>query len=153
MAFLQFPKDLYILELDPGENQLGSYDWSNIVEIGSGVLWIYKHGSFNITTETAKLKVYSTVGLDNLLFESDLVNLVDISGINDGNWLGKVRFDFNRHPIDGNSEYYVTIEMSNYTYVSTDYIGVVLDGDTEINTKAVATQAGAALELFGYEGT
>ena len=152
MAFQDFPEDLYIITVQNEDEKLGTYDFTAITELKHAQLGIYKHGNFTVTNQRFRLKVYSTVAEDNLLFTSDWVNLNEVEDIDGAYWLGYVRFDFSRPPISPNMSYSVVLETSNYTYVDdTEYFGIVLDTDHAIYLPQ--TEGAALIKFFGHEAT
>ncbi|MGD8787790.1 MAG: hypothetical protein PVJ60_10225, partial [Phycisphaerales bacterium] len=96
MAITGFPANNAFKVLNTGvEEDLGTLQPGVNQELKYIRLWVYIHGTYG-GSETLTLKLYSPNG--TLLHTSDTVTLSGITNIGT-NWLGWLRFDFNRENI------------------------------------------------------
>ena len=136
MAFKQFPRDRFVKIFATDEIvRVGSF--SNVSgELAHIRSEIYIKGTLG-GNEKMRLKVYSDARYTALFATSewfDLIKIEDEDGnVVGGDYIGDVRFDFNRQNINPNITYYVAAEIVDYTEnydsffvaISRDYINSV----------------------------
>lgn len=114
MSFTDFSEDQFIKTVDTGEKiKMGSFQTPENGELVYMRITPYWEGKIP-TTEQVRLNIYSNPEYTALLYQSDYSDLVDISN-KSTNWIGWLRIDFNREPVNLNSTYYVEAEYNNYT--------------------------------------
>lgn len=150
MSFLQFPSKQYIKVIETSENvDLGTIVPANHYEITNLRLRIYIRDT-SLTNEIAQVFLYNNVGLTNLIGSSNQVRLSDVTAETD--WLGWVRFDFNRSLVLSSETTYVRFTLSNYTRQPQNYVALALDFlnpvyyiGSDLNTAPIA------MEWFGAQ--
>ena len=151
MAFKDFSKVQYIKTIDTGELvKIGSFNTVNNLELKYMRLTVYVE-SMALTTEQIRINIYSDIDCTSKLFSSDWCTLSDISGLS-SRWIGWVRIDFNRQPINKLLTYYAAIESQNYTRTASNYIGCSFDFPFPIyeNNENDFYNHPLQFQLFGY---
>jgi hypothetical protein len=118
VSFTSFASNLYAISLDQvNEAQsMGSFQ-----ETLSGELKYIRSAIYieNVSSlggsERMRIKIYSDSSLTGLLYTSEWSNISSITNLGSTNWLGWIRFDFNKENINKNLIYYAKIETDNYT--------------------------------------
>lgn len=126
MAFKDFSDTQYIKTVDTGEEiRMGSFFPPKNMEIAYMRPTIFISGAMP-TTEEIRINIYSDETTTSKLFSSAWSKLSDISGVT-ASWIGWIRCDFNRQPINKFIKYYPTIELQNYTRTPSYFIGFSYD--------------------------
>lgn len=117
MAFKDFASTQYCKTIDTGELvRLGSFQETTNGFLAHIRAMLVIRGVTNLAgTEKIRLKIFSDVGFSSLLYTSEWSNLSDITGLGSADWIGWIRCDFNKHPINKNLVYYVAAELTGYT--------------------------------------
>lgn len=155
MAFKDFSENLFVRAIDTGETiNLGGFTVANDIELQHLRVKIYIEDVTALGgSETYVVKAFGQSDFTNELFTSSTMNVSDITNIGTDNWLGFVRVDFNRQNMNASTEYYFSIEFSNYTRNGElFFIAGVFDfpfpvydnSETAFNRHPIATQ------IFGY---
>lgn len=143
MSFLQFPHQKYIRVLDTNEEtSAGSFALATSGELTHIRAQIYFKGT--ITAEKLQLKIYSN---NNVYLASS-----DIITIPYSNWIGWLRFDFNRINMLAGTPYKIKIVASDYTRnADTLYMGFILDWpDFTYSYSNNLSDNSMKMELFTY---
>ena len=125
MSILNFSEQQYFTDLrsDSQEVNLGSFIQDRTTKLGNIRLFLYLKGPF--TNETITLHVKDDP--DAPVFDATAtVSVGDVPDVTT-DWLGWVRFDFDKEFIISGTEYYLTAETANYTESATKYMGVAFD--------------------------
>ena len=124
MSILNFSEDQFFTDVrsDSQEVNLGSFIQDRTTKLGNMRLFVYLKGTF--TTEAITLHIKDDPDSPTTDFTATL-NPVDVGVVSD--WLGWVRFDFNKEFVLKDAEYFMTIESANYTESASKYIGVAFD--------------------------
>jgi hypothetical protein len=127
MAFLDFPKKLFIKTIDTGEQiKCGAHKFVNSMELKNIRLGIYINGQIP-TNENMTLQLHSESTYGSLITSSNTIYLRDIPNVS-SMWIGLVRFDFNYYPINTNLYYYIKLITADYTRnADTYYLGTIYD--------------------------
>lgn len=106
-------------------------------------------------SEQVRVKVYSDSGYSSLLYTSSWVslNVTTIPLLNSTHsWIGMIRADFSKQPLNNQLVKYIAIELQNYTYVlGTFWIGAFKD--YPYPTYSAATYSNSScykFEIFTY---
>lgn len=125
MSIKNFSQQQYFTDVrnDTQEVNLGSFTQDRVTKLGNIRLFLYLKGAF--TNEQLTLHVKDHTDSPT----TDFTATVDVSDVPDAgtDWLGWVRFDFNKEFILSSTEYFLTIETANYTESASKYIGVAYD--------------------------
>ena len=150
MSVLNFPDELQVLVVDTStELYLGSTVVSLNQEFGHVLLRMFKHGT-HATTEQFRIGVYTNSDLSDTPFYSNTMSVSDITSLTSSDWVGRVRFDFDRQTMNSATTYYITLDPVSYTRNSdTFYFSVLQDWPLSVNTNNTP-YAGAAMEFWGY---
>jgi hypothetical protein len=143
---ISFRSDQYIKVLDTGEAYHGAtFTVDEAQEIGHVRLVLYKHGT-HAGTERLRVKLYHASDLTKLYATSEWSDLADISSLG-ANWIGWLRFDFDREWLSPSETYYLAVETTGYTRnADTFYLGFALDRSFSSH----GTSEALAFELFSY---
>lgn len=99
-------------------------------------------------SERIRLNFYADTNYSRLLFQSDWH---DITNIEAAHWMGWVRFDFDRRPINKHTFYYLAFEFENYTRTgNARYLAFALDWPHPKNTHLTAPFYGLTAMFYGY---
>ena len=159
MSFRQFSEYQYIRAMDTGEIiKLGGFKLGTSHEIGHMRVLTFINGTLG-GSEQLRVNIYSDIGHSKKIFHSDWSNIGgtlenENGALITGNWLGLIRFDFNRQNINKNFFYYASIESQSYTRNGdTFYIGFSYDYPFPrySNSANASYEANLAFEIFGYE--
>jgi hypothetical protein len=125
MSILNFSEDQFFTDLrsDSQEVNLGSFIQDRTTKLGNVRLLVYLQGVF--TDEQITLHVKDNPDAPSTDFTATL-NPVDVPDVGT-HWLGWIRFDFNKEFLVKDTQYFLTIESSNYTESASKYIGVAFD--------------------------
>jgi hypothetical protein len=119
MAFGQFSEQQVVKTIDTGEEILvGAFKLPAQQELKHIRLGIYINGVSSMGgSETMQLKINSDPLGTKTIFSSDVIsiNSTTIPTLGSTNWLGLVRFDFERQSINPNITYYPSLVVNNYT--------------------------------------
>lgn len=154
MSYINFPNKLWVKTINTGEDILtGGFKLNDHMDLQHMIVYLLIKGEFP-TTETAKLEVHRNNACTSLYCTSNTINLSDIK-LNTKDYLVKVRFDFNKQPINKNFYYYPKIILSNYTRSSSYFLGVVYDWPVEVYSTGSSNPLAQPLktEIFGYRYT
>lgn len=153
MAFKDFSNIQYIKTIDTGEEiRMGGFKVASNSEIEYMRPTIYINNG-TITNEEMRVNIYSDYGTTSKIFSSSWTKLSDISGMTTLYWIGWVRVDFNREPLNKYIWYYPAIELRNYTRVFGGlYIGAAYDFPFPKydNGQPYFYRHPLQLEIFGY---
>ena len=151
MAFKNFSEYLYIKTFDNDERaRFGSFQTQDNMELGHIRTVAYINGTL-AGTEKMRLKVYSDLGFNNLMFISDWSNFSDLEKIKD--YLFYLRFDFDRQNINKNNKYHVACEIANYNRNGDIfYIGIAHDFPHPVydNSENLFYNHPLVMQIFGY---
>ncbi len=148
MGFLDFPDDLHFRVFD-GETDIGTFKPNEDLEIGHIRLMVYIHGTM-AGSEQFRINLYSEN--DVLLIQGDYSDIADITTL-DTDWIGWVRFDFNRELINSNTTYIAKVESNNYSR-NADILYIAAGYDWPLNSYISvngAPEYGIHQELYGYK--
>jgi len=150
MSVLNFPEDIHVLVAETStEMYLGSVSPTYSQELGHMLLRMYKLGA-HVGDEQFRIGVYTTADLSDTPIYSDTRDITDLTSITSSDWVGRIRFDFNRENMGSALTYYITLDPVTYTRnADTFYMGALLDHPLSVNTNNTP-QAGAAMEFWGY---
>jgi len=152
MAFKDFANTLYINPFNTDDIiPMGNFDVETSIELQHiRVLAVIK-GTI-IGTEKIRLKVYGSEKSNKVLYTSEWSNISDISNLGQY-WLGWLRCDFQRNPINANQGYHVKAEISGYNRTIDFYIGLSYDWPWPIydNGADKFYNQGLAMQIFGYK--
>lgn len=114
--------------------------------------YVYIHGAIS-GSEKIRVCIYSDYDYTSLLYASDWSNLSDIENIS-AYWQGFVRCDFHREHLFSGNEYFVAIEINDYSRSDfTFFVSVKFDFDNSIYPIAGKDQIFSyplAMEFFTY---
>lgn len=156
MALGQFPEEQSTKVFDTGEEFiLGCFGGGEHREMAHMRTLLYINGVTSLAgSETLQINIYSDATLTDLMFSSTPSSISDITDIGSTNWLGWIRFDFDRENLNKNLNYYATAKVSNYTRnLDAFYMGLCFNqqnptysyGTTNLNAAPIT------FEIFGYE--
>lgn len=152
MAFKDFSNIQYIKTIDTGEEaRMGGFKTAVNTELEHIRPTIYINAG-TITTEEVRINVYSDPGASSKIFSSSWAKLSDIEGLSTS-WIGWIRVDFDRQPLNKYIWYYTTIELRNYTrVVGGYYIGFSYDFPFPKydNSEIYFYRHPLQLEIFGF---
>lgn len=129
MAFNNFFEGKVVNVFDSNETiELGQFKPSVNGELGNIRAELLVHGNFS-SNERIRCKIGQSSDDSAPYATSEWVNVTSFDDSNGSNdWIGWVRFDFNRENINKNQTYYIWLETDNYTRVGdTNYIAVSFD--------------------------
>ena len=151
MGFGQFPQDQYlIIVTDDQPTQAGSLVPGSDIELGHITCRLFKLGAHS-GSETLQLHIYGNEDLSTPIASSAEVAVSEIDSLTSSNWIGRVRFDFNREQLDSDNTYYFGIQVNNYTYSEGSYYWAwSLDWPDDVNTPASAVTRGIQASVLGY---
>lgn len=151
MSIYQFPNQLYIQPFTQGEDlRMGSFQLVESMELQyiRTQLHIYNQA---ITTQRVRIKIYGDQDYTDLLYTS---SWADLSGANASNyWLGYIRVSFNRENLNKNITYYAAIEIGNYTFSSSSFIGPTFDFPWPVYDNGAPNffNHPLTMQIFGYK--
>lgn len=148
MSFENFPSELYFRVID-GETEIGTMSPNELLEISNIRLMIYIHGTL-AGSEQLRINIYSVN--DVLKIQGDYLDISDIANLAT-DWIGSLRFDFNREVLTAGETYTLKIESNNYTR-NGDTLYIAAGYDWPLNTYTTVEGApnyGIHQELFGYK--
>ena len=112
MSVLKFPEYLYEIAIASNNAPLGTFTTSlgylSHIQMG---LWVHNVSLF--TNERIRLRAERS---DGTFLYSSWVNITDVIDTATVDWLGFVRFDFNRETLQAASTLELTMEYENYTF-------------------------------------
>ena len=153
MSFLNFSENLYVKEMDSNEETgLGGMSPLSNGELAHMRVLLYIRGTIN-GSETIKVNFYADKLNNNLLFSSSASNLSQITP-SPNNFLGWVKVDFNRIPLNKNITYYPALQLQNYTRVGDTYVvGVAYDwpAPTYATGVNIVSNASYGFQVFMYQ--
>lgn len=159
MSFRQFSEYQYIRVMNTSEViKLGGFKISTNHELKYMRVLTYINGTLS-GSEQLRVNIYSNPGQTKKIMHSSWIDLNgtienETGSIVTGNWLGLIRFDFDRQNINKNIFYYAGVESTSYSRNGdTFYIGFshdypfprYSDGST------ASYESNLAFEIFGYE--
>lgn len=150
MAITGFPASQAFKVLELSEEDCGLVKAGEDMELAHIRLWIYIHGTYG-GSETLKINLYSQN--DVLLHQSDASTLSEISNIG-ANWLGWLRFDFNRENVKSGTEFKIKVASTNYARNGdTYYIGIGFDWSDPALTNVANSgiNYGIYAPMYGYK--
>ena len=151
MAFKDFSDVQYIKTVDTGEEiSIGSFIPPKNMGIAYMRSTIFISGQVP-TTERMRINIYSDLDNTSKIFASDWSNLNEIVGVT-SSWIGWIRVDFNKEPLNKYLSYYPTIELDGYTRTPTYFIGFCYDFPFPIydNAEPLFYKHPLQFQLFGY---
>lgn len=130
MPFTQFPEFTWIRTIDTNEQvDLATITPSRTMELIHIRPLIYRQGS---ATANLQLTLHTSTNY-NVTYASS--NTVASSTWGSGtNYLGWIRFDFNREVLRANQTYYLTMKTSSYTGTSSVFFALTFDSPNTNNT-------------------
>jgi len=151
MSIKNFSDELYVKTVESAqESYLGSFTPAVSMELSSLVLSLYKKGA-HTGTEEFRIKIYREESRTSTPILSDTVKISDAPSITSGDWMGRIRFDFNRENMVAGSSYFVTLDPVVYTRnANVFYFSTLLDWPFSTNSQS-GLEAGSKMELWGYE--
>ena len=126
MAYNQFRETQYAstLESSGTDKLLSAITTTEVIELDHVIYEMYFKG-ITPTNEKFRLNILSING--RTLFSSSWVTLSNIDNFST-EWIGRVRFDFNRELLRTSSTYNISIESSSYTRSGdTTYASVLIN--------------------------
>lgn len=149
MGFKDFPTPLRVKVAETSEEvECGSFSMGEHIELRHCRITLLKVGSAG-GSEQLRLNIYTDEDYERRLYQSDWLELSDIEGLTT-NWLGRVRFDFDRLHLNKDHTYYAAVESQSYTRDGEDfYIGFILDWPLQINSHAGDDYA-LKMAFYGY---
>lgn len=155
MAWLQFPRDLFVRVLETNESaSMGGYQMGSSTEIDQILVWLNVEGTPG-GSETMQVEVYGSLNTDVPLYTSDVVTMSDIDFDFDpdlGDWIGVVPFNFNRETLASGQTYYLSVKMDNYTRNGdTYYVGYVFDNPEPAYGRITVNQTAGRALIIGFE--
>lgn len=154
MSIKQFNdfQDVSVLENDSDMMKLALLLPSESFQIQYIMAKVYLQGSF--LNESLKLRLHSSENYNLILAESNLVNLEN-AGLN---YLGWIRFDFNREELYSGFTYHLTAVSNGYTRnADISYISFVHDwpirfySSTNVAYTGIPSAYPKALQIFGRQ--
>jgi hypothetical protein len=153
MAFLNFSENLYVKEMDSNEETgLGGMSPAVNGDLAHMRVFVYIKGTIG-GSETIKVNFYGDELTNNLLFSSSKSNLSNINP-SPNNYLGWVKVDFDRQPLNKNITYYPSLQLENYTRNGETYvIGIVYDwpAPTYATGVNIVSNASYGFQVFMYQ--
>lgn len=154
MGVKNFSEVLQVKTMNTAETlHIGGLSPTSSHEIGHARIWLFKHGTSG-GNERIRVKITSDAAGQRVLDISSWSTLSDISGFDDGDWLGWVKVDFNRITRRPNVVYHFHLEIDNYTRNGeTYYLSVVRDYPASIYVAGATNfyQAQWGIQIFGYK--
>lgn len=151
MSYQQFSNLKKIKVIASATENIGSFDTTANTELKYIVLGMYFKGT-GFASETFRLKLFGSSDYSGVLATSDWSAVSNIDGLNGGNWIGTVRFTFNRYPINKNFAYFMQIESANYARnANTKYASIVFDYPDPSYTLISANGHAPEIRIVGYE--
>ena len=150
MAFQDFSETQYIKTIETGETiRLGSFQTTSAIELKHIRLTMYVKGGW-AGTEQGYIEVYHNTKYESTEFIGDTMELNTIT-VGD-HWIGWVRFDFDRFPLNPNTTYYPVFKTANYTSTPTRLIGLSFDFPFPIydNSQDLFYDHPLQMQVFGY---
>lgn len=125
MSIQQFSEQQYFIDLrsDSQEVNLGSFTQDRTTKIAHIRLFLYLKGTFTDEIIYLHLKDDPNTPVFETVTGISVVNVPDVTT----DWLGWVRFDFDKEFIVGGTEYFLTAQTGNYTESASKYMGVAFD--------------------------
>lgn len=150
MAFATFPKQQLAKIAGTAELvRLGAAKPGRHLELAHVQLGLYKHGAAG-GSEQLRVNVYSDSGYQVAYAQSAWVSLASIPGLATY-WIGRVRFDFARQPLNKNLTYYLALETQSYARSGDNfYLATLLDWPLPVNANLDAPRYAGAFALYGY---
>lgn len=152
MSIKDFSRDQYFFDAfsDGREVEIGSFNQPINSEASNVRLFMYFKGAF--TNEQVVLYLKDDLTSPTYVYESSPVVISDIPDVGT-DWLGWVRFDFNKQWIYDSTEIYMTAKVLNYTESPTKYVGFAFDFPNTQNGSVTCcyNQHPVKFQLFGYE--
>jgi hypothetical protein len=152
MAIKDFSNVLYCKTLEASEKaDMGTFNLAENLELGHIRTLLFINGAI-VGTERARINIYSTSTKESLIAQSSWLNLSDILNLSNY-WLGYVRFDFNRQPINNNFTYYAELEIDQYTPSGSFYVGAMHDFPASVydNAENIFYNHPLVMQIFGYK--
>lgn len=136
MSILNFSDTLMCISVAESTNDihLGSFTTdSTDGQVEYIRVLMYFDGQF--TNETINLLIQDTRLTPSTTWTSDTVLITDIDTVlsTDSNWLGWVRFDFDKQHILASTEYHLMMSAANYTETASLSINMVWDFPIPMN--------------------
>lgn len=157
MNFEQYPDNLRVRILEDDDNaQMGAFSSPDDRELKHVVLTHFNLGT-RTGSETLKINIYGDLETDSPLYTSNTITystvIAAITGATTStNNLGTIRFDFTNSSINKNTNYYLRLQVANYTRNgNSSYLAYVLDHPAQINVRSVSNEAGAQAALVGLK--
>ena len=153
MSVANFPDTQYFVVLTASggyQHPIGSFTVTTETELNAIQLYLTKVGTAT-GTERFRVNLYGNSESVSPIDTSDWVGVSELENhVNASDWYGYITFDFNRVGLNTDAQYYLTVECENYASPGDSYYwGVALDWPENMNTVAVANQAGAAMVIIG----
>lgn len=124
MSILNFSKNMYFLDAIDGEYvEGGLITRTSSREIGHIRVMLYLKGT--LTNQRMTLRLTDSLTSPAVTYDSSEVLLSDIDKGDD--WLGWVRFDFDKEWMIDTESYHLLFKVENYTESPTLYIGAAID--------------------------
>ena len=129
MAITQFKEYDYFRVADTAEVVPAfGFSTGNNQQLSQILLTTYIHGSLS-GNETVVVKLYTDLALTKLVATSSNLLLSQIENIG-ANWYGQVGVTMPTKPWIGlNNTFYVSIQVNNYTYSTSNYVSFLLSSD------------------------
>jgi hypothetical protein len=150
MAFADFADKQYIKTIETGETiRLGSFSTTSAIELRHIRLTMFVQGGWT-GAEQGYIEVYHNTKYLSTDYVSDLMEINTISV--GAYWIGWVRFDFDRFPLNPNTTYYPVFKMNNYVGSPSQFVGLCADFPFPIydNGETLFYNHPLQLQVFGY---
>ena len=130
MSILNFSDKLTVLSIESStsDQNLGSFNnGADARQLKHIKVFMYFDGQFS--AEKLTLSITDSLTAPTVTYSSDTINVIDIDPllISGTDFLGWVRFDFNKEWLDVSAVYYVYITSANYTESASKNINLVFD--------------------------
>jgi hypothetical protein len=149
VSYYQFPAVNKLKIIDASGEHIGAFQVAadqDLMHLAAGV---YIHGVPNTATRM-RINLYGAERYDVPLVSSDWVNISDSPGMESGNWIGNVRFDFGGFPLDANNTYQMKMETQNYTRNgSIHYIACVCDYGSSVSNRISSNDTAIYMTIAG----
>jgi len=149
MAIKDFSDSLYFIDGVDGEYvEAAIITRTSSKELGHIRLFLYLKGSFN--GERMTLKLTDSLTSPTVTYTSDEVLLSQTGASSE--WLGWVRFDFDKEWMIDTESYHLMFKVDNYTESASKYVGVCIDyPQFEGAGTGNLMDRGAKFQLFDFE--
>lgn len=150
MGYKDFPETLMLKVAETGEEvECGGFHVGYHQELKYLLAAVYIQGAAS-GSEEFRANIYADSAYSKQLYQSDWSALSDISNLG-ANWIGRLRFTFDRKHLNKNLIYYVAVESQNYTRnLDTFYVGLVLDWPLPVNTHNTSGIYAPEISFFGF---